>query len=276
MTHAADALAESGSGTANDTIVVRGVTKSFQAGRGSFLALDNVDLELERGSFTTLFGPSGCGKTTLLRILAGLQSQDEGEVSLFGQTPEAATKDKNIAWIPQSSALLPWREVRANAVLSQVVNKRADRNRSRVRVDQDVETVLSEMGLRDFARSRPSQLSGGMRQRASLARGFVHGAPVMLMDEPFSALDEFTREALRYKLLHMWELLRKTVVFVTHSASEAVLLSDRVVVMTARPGRVHRIIDIDLPRPRDADLERSLEFHEKVTEVRNALQEGWS
>jgi NitT/TauT family transport system ATP-binding protein len=115
-----------------------------------------------------------------------------------------------------------------------------------------------------------------MRQRASLARGFVHGAPVMLMDEPFSALDEFTREALRFKLLHMWELLRKTVVFVTHSASEAVLLSDRVVIMTARPGRVHRVIDIDLPRPRDAELERSPEFHAKVTEVRQALQEGWT
>jgi NitT/TauT family transport system ATP-binding protein len=235
-----------------------------------------VDLDLPEGSFTTLFGPSGCGKTTLLRILAGLQTQDSGTVSLFGQTPEAATKDKNIAWIPQSSALLPWRDVRANALLSQVVNKRADRGRSATRVDQEVETVLSELGLRDFARSGPAQLSGGMRQRASLARGFVHGAPVMLMDEPFSALDEFTREALRFKLLHMWELLRKTVVFVTHSASEAVLLSDRVVIMTARPGRVHRVIDIDLPRPRDAELERSPEFHAKVTEVRQALQEGWT
>ncbi|MDV6271224.1 ABC transporter ATP-binding protein [Rhodococcus globerulus] len=274
MTHAADTLA--GSTTANDKIVVRGVTKTFRAGGGSFTALDNVNLELEQGSFTTLFGPSGCGKTTLLRILAGLQCQDDGTVSLFGQTPTAATKEKNIAWIPQSSALLPWREVRANAVLSKVVNKRADRNRSSIRIDQDVETVLSEMGLRDFARSRPAQLSGGMRQRASLARGFVHGAPVMLMDEPFSALDEFTREALRYKLLQMWELLRKTIVFVTHSASEAVLLSDRVVVMTARPGRVHRVIDINLPRPRTAELERSPEFYEKVTEVRNALQEGWS
>lgn len=271
-------------GAATNRIEVRGVSKSFRAGGRSFTALDNVDLDLPEGSFTTLFGPSGCGKTTLLRILAGLQTQDEGTVSLFGQTPEAATREKNIAWIPQSSALLPWRDVRANALLSQVVNKRADRGRGRVpngapaatRIDQEVETVLSEMGLRDFARSRPAQLSGGMRQRASIARGFVHGAPVMLMDEPFSALDEFTREALRFKLLHMWELLRKTVVFVTHSAPEAVLLSDRVVVMTARPGRVHRVIDIDLPRPRDAELERSPEFHAKVTEVRNALQEGWS
>ncbi|TCN55870.1 NitT/TauT family transport system ATP-binding protein [Rhodococcus sp. SMB37] len=275
MTHIAATVTEPHP-RADSRIIVRGVHKNFGSGRDTFTALHDVDLEIQEGSFTTLFGPSGCGKTTLLRILAGLQTQDSGEISLFGQTPRAATREKNIAWIPQSSALLPWREVRANALLSKVVNRRADRRASPKRVDQEVETVLNEMGLRDFARSRPSQLSGGMRQRASLARGFVHGAPVMLMDEPFSALDEFTREALRYQLLDMWQLLRKTVVFVTHSASEAVLLSDRVVVMTSRPGRIHRIIDVDLPRPRHARLERSIEFHEKVTEVRNALQEGWS
>jgi len=135
--------------------------------------------------------------------------------------------------------------------------------------------VLAELDLGGFAEALPAQLSGGMRQRAALARGFVHGAPLMLMDEPFSALDELTREALRHQLLDMWERHRKTVVFVTHSAAEAVLLSDRVVVMTPRPGRVHRVIDVDLPRPRNRDTERSTAFHHTVTEVRDALREGW-
>lgn len=259
---------------ATDRILIRGVNKRYQTGRDTFVALDSIDLEIERGSFTTLFGPSGCGKTTLLRILAGLQRPDSGQVSLFGQTPAAAARTKNIAWVPQSSALLPWRSVRDNVLLSRSINRRADQAMSHSVSDADVDRVLAEMDLTQFARSRPAQLSGGMRQRVSLARGFVQGAPLMLMDEPFSALDELTREVLRAKLIELWQSMRKAVVFVTHSAAEAVLLSDRVVVMTARPGRIHKIIDVDLPRPRDAAVERSARFQDVVAEVRSALSEG--
>lgn len=252
------------------------VSRVFGHGKTSVTALSDVDLTIPEGSFVTLFGPSGCGKTTLLRILAGLEEHTSGEVSLFGQSPAAAGREKNIAWIPQSSALLPWKSVQQNARLSRFVNKAADKRTNELRVTQDARTVLSEMGLGQFAGSRPAELSGGMKQRASIARGFVQGAPLMLMDEPFSALDEFTREALRNQLLDMWRVLKKTIVFVTHSAEEAVLLSDTVVVMTARPGRVQTVIDIDLPRPRSLDVQNSSEFRDKVIQVRAALEKGWA
>jgi NitT/TauT family transport system ATP-binding protein len=261
--------------TTSKGVVVRGVNRVFSSGQQRVVALRDVDLVIPEGSFTTLFGPSGCGKTTLLRILAGLQQPDSGEVSIFGQPPLEAAKAKNIGWIPQSSALLPWRTVRSNALLSKAVNKQADRHPHPGRVAQEVETILAEMGLSTFARSRPSTLSGGMRQRASLARGFVHGAPIMLMDEPFSALDELTREALRDKLVDMWRLLQKTIVFVTHSAFEAVLMSQQVVVMTPRPGQIHQVINVDLPYPRNSEIDMAPEFHAKVAQVKRALNEGW-
>ncbi|RBY86814.1 ABC transporter ATP-binding protein [Blastococcus sp. TF02A-26] len=255
-------------------IRVRGVSRSFP-GRGSdVLVLDGVDLTVPQGSFVTLFGPSGCGKTTLLRILAGLQTQDEGEVRLFGQTPGQAAKDKNIAWIPQSSALLPWAGARRNADLSRRVNRRAGRRDADRRAPGDPVAVLGEMGLAGSVDLLPHQLSGGMRQRVSLARGFVQSAPLMLMDEPFSALDELTREGLRYQLLDTWERHRRTVVFVTHSATEAVLLSDTVVVMSARPGRISTVIDVDLPRPRPAGIDASPEFHRTVARLRAAVDAG--
>jgi len=224
--------------------------------------------------FVTLFGPSGCGKSTLLRIIAGLECQDFGTVTLFGQTPWRAAQQKNISWVPQSPALLPWLTIRDNALLSQRVNRRAERCPHPDRVPQNVEQVLDEMGLLDFADALPAQLSGGMRQRAALARGFVQGAPLMLMDEPFSALDELTRDALCWHLLDVWERHRKTVLFVTHSASEAVLLSDRVVVMTPRPGTIQTIIDIDLPRPRRSDIVESEAYLRLVLEVKRGLRSG--
>ncbi len=257
-------------------VVVRGVNLTFGTGTKRVEALTDIGLTIAEGSFVTLFGPSGCGKTTLLRILAGLQEPNSGEVSIFGRPPARAAAAKNIGWIPQSSALLPWRDVRSNALLSKVLNKRADRRAHPDRVQQPVETILNDLGLAGFSRSRPSTLSGGMRQRASLARGFVHGAPIMLMDEPFSALDEFTREALRDNLVQMWRQHNKTIVFVTHSAFEAVLMSQKVVVMTPRPGRIHTVIDVDLPYPRDADIDLPAEFHAKVGEVKRALNDGWS
>ena len=256
-------------------ITIRNLDKLYQQGGTTTHALSSVDLTIRQGEFVTLFGPSGCGKSTLLRIIAGLETQTRGTVSLFGHTPAEASRRKNISWIPQSSALLPWLTIRDNALLSDVVNRRADRVPHPERVTQDVDLVLAEMKLSDFATALPSQLSGGMKQRAAIARGFVQGAPLMLMDEPFSALDELTRDTLRWHLLEIWEQHKKTVVFVTHSAEEAALLSDRVAVMTPRPGRISAFVDIDLPRPRTAELAESGAFHDKVNQIKRTLREAW-
>lgn len=272
----AERVIESASTANVDAITLRHVEKTYQRGGNSVDALSDVELTIERGEFVTLFGPSGCGKSTLLRIIAGLETPSSGEVSLFGQTPAVASRRKNVTWIPQSPALLPWLTIRDNALLSDFVNRRADRSPHPERVTQDVDLVLEEMKLADFARALPSQLSGGMRQRAAIARGFVQGAPLMLMDEPFSALDELTRDTLRWHLLDIWERHRKTVVFVTHSAEEAALLSDRVAVMTPRPGRIYAMVDVDLPRPRTAELAEGPGFHAKVNEIKRTLREGWT
>ncbi|OQP85350.1 sulfonate ABC transporter ATP-binding protein [Rhizobium rhizosphaerae] len=260
---------------ARDSIAVKGLAKVYGAGADRVEALGGIDLTIPRGAFVTLFGPSGCGKSTLLRILAGLEEKSAGAVTLFGQTPETAARAKNIAWVPQSSALLPWLTIRDNVLLSRRLNRRADRDPACVSRPEDADQVLRELGLADFAHHRPAALSGGMRQRAAIARGFVQGAPLMLMDEPFSALDELTRDALRLRLLEVWERHRKTVVFVTHSAAEAVLLSDRVVVMTPRPGRIEAVIDIDLPRPRGRDAADSPAFDARVRAVKDTLRRGW-
>ncbi|MDQ1131300.1 ABC transporter ATP-binding protein [Microbacterium sp. SORGH_AS_0888] len=261
--------------TSTTTIDLRGVGRTYVKGKKSVTALTGVDLTIRRGEFVTLFGPSGCGKSTLLRLIAGLDTQTSGEISVFGQTPRTASRHKDIAWIPQSSALLPWLDIRANASLSSMVNKKADRAGLTSRRPEDADALLKEVGLGDFADSRPAQLSGGMRQRASIARGFAQGAPLMLMDEPFSALDELTRDTLRIRLLELWDRHKKTIVFVTHSADEAVLLSDRVVVMSPRPGRIHRVVDVGLPRPRTWELTESPEFVAKVAEVKHVLWSAW-
>ncbi len=257
-------------------IEIRGLEKRFLGRSGTVAALDGIDLTIEEGEFVTLFGPSGCGKSTLLRIIAGLEDASSGSAAVLGDRPRAASKRKNIAWVPQTPALLPWRDVRANAHLPNVVNRQADRAGRSARRPETPDSVLAEIGLGGFSKARPSQLSGGMRQRAAIARGFVQGSPLLLMDEPFSALDEFTRETLQTKLLDLWEKHRRTVVFVTHSAAEAVLLSDRIVVMTPRPGRIQEIVDVGLARPRDGAVLGSAEFAEKVAEVKHALSQGWS
>jgi NitT/TauT family transport system ATP-binding protein len=257
-------------------VQVEHVGKRFAGSGVAVTALQDVTLDVREGEFVTLFGPSGCGKSTLLRLLAGLADADSGEVRVLGGTPKAASKRKDIAWVPQSPALLPWLDVRGNADLASVVNRAADRHRSAPRELEPVDRLLAEMGIDDVAGSRPGTLSGGMRQRVAIARGFAQGGPLLLMDEPFAALDELTRDVLRAQLLDLWQRHRRTVVFVTHSAAEAVLLSDRVVVMTPRPGRIETIVDIDLPRPRGAGIEDSPAFAAKVTEVRQALAHGWT
>ncbi len=251
-----------------------GVDKTFRSRRQVTEALRGFDLDVQPGEFVTLLGPSGCGKTTVLRIINGLVDADRGEVSVDGEDPHRARKAKHFGLVPQTPALLPWRTVEDNVRLLTEVNRRAtgptplDSSRAR--------ELLGTVGLGGFARAYPHELSGGMQQRVSLVRAFALGAPILLMDEPFAALDEITRADMRYLLLELWERAGggTTVVFVTHSVTEAVALSDRVLVLAARPGRIVHRETIGLARPRKHVVEDSPLFHEHVTRLRHALRQG--
>jgi len=257
--------------TTGGAVSVHHVSKWFTRAKLQTRALARVNLDIRPGEFVSLIGPSGCGKSTLLRIVGGLLPYDTGEVTVAGTTPEAARNSKLIGFAPQAPALLPWRTVRKNVgLLGEINHRRA--TRSSLTSDQTL-AMLKTVGLADFLERWPNELSGGMQQRVSLVRCFVLGAPVLLMDEPFSALDEITRDEMRYLLLDLWERTGSTVVFVTHSIPEAVLLSDRVLVMAPLPGRVVMEQEIDLPRPRREEVEDDPHFHHLVSEVRRALRE---
>lgn len=281
-----------------DHIVVRGLHKTYPG--TSVAALSDVGLVVPRGTFVSLIGPSGCGKSTLLRAVAGLEGFDDGSITIFGATPEEACAAKSVGLVPQAPALLPWLTVRQNVELPHKVNRRADRRRaererkhpaswaqsapsssgatatsSGLDAFADVDSLLDMVNLTDAADKHPGALSGGMQQRVAIARAFGLRPEILLMDEPFSALDEFTREALRLQLLTLWQRMRTTVLFVTHSVREAVTLSDQVVVMSARPGQVHEVIDVDLPRPRGADVLLSPQLHTIEDRVRASLQSAW-
>lgn len=248
---------------------IEGIVKSFPSGKRQNLVLDDVSLAIGRGEFVSLIGPSGCGKSTILKIVAGLMEADVGRVVIDGENVKAATRNKAIGLVPQSPALLPWRTVLSNVKLAIEINRRASQERSL----QDPEQVLRSFGLGNSLHLYPAQLSGGMQQRAAIARAFVFDPGVLLMDEPFSALDELTRDQQRLGLLRFWQSNRKAVLFVTHSVPEAVVLSDRIVVMSTHPGRVKTVIDVDLARPRGEDAYESAEFRRIETEVRAALRE---
>ncbi|WP_223359547.1 ABC transporter ATP-binding protein [Leifsonia sp. ZF2019] len=248
------------------------------------VALNDVDLSIEPGRFVSLIGPSGCGKSTLLRIVAGLESAGRGEVRVHDVTPGEAGAAKLIGLVPQTPALLPWLTVLQNVTLPQKINPGAAKRRQRIghlaergSGDQspDMLELLDRAGLADAAHKLPAQLSGGMQQRAAIVRAFGLQPDVLLMDEPFSALDEFTRESLQDQLLDLWDELKTTVLFVTHSVSEAVRMSDTVVVMAPRPGRIVDVIDIDLPRPRNQKLFEDRRFHEYEDLIRDRLRSAW-
>jgi NitT/TauT family transport system ATP-binding protein len=247
-------------------IELRDVSKSF----GELDALSPVSLEVGEGETVTLLGPSGCGKTTLLRLIAGLETPSAGEIVVNGTTPQQARRHKQIGFIPQSPALLPWRTVEANARLLLDIN----RANSPATPSASVDELLDEVGLGDFRDAYPHELSGGMQQRVGLVRAFALDAPILLMDEPFSALDEMTRTDMRHLLGRLCEPLGTTVVFVTHSIPEATFLSDRVAVMSPRPGRIAEDITIDLAHPRLPDLEDTEEFFHVTTRLRGALSDG--
>jgi len=258
-------------------IEVHGARRVYELPDLSHLvALHDVELTVRAGEFVSVIGPSGCGKTTLLRLVAGLERPDAGTIELGGRSPEKAAEDKMLGFVPQTPALLPWLSVLGNVTLPAKINKRADRRGGQdARPDTrgvEMEALLRRVGLGDALHTLPAQLSGGMRQRAAIVRAFGLRPAVLLMDEPFSALDEFTREALQEELLDLWGELGATVLFVTHSISEAVRLSDRVVVMAPKPGRITDIVDIDLPRPRSQEVVRSPEFHDHELRIRHLLR----
>jgi NitT/TauT family transport system ATP-binding protein len=224
---------------------MRGVTQRYRTGRrGDLLALDRVDLQARRGEFVSIVGPSGCGKSTLLYIVAGLLEASEGEVLVDGKKIDGPDPERGL--VLQNSSIFPWRTVEENVAFGpQMAGVAAGKRRTLTK------HYLEMVGLEKFAAFYPRELSGGMKQRIAIAQMLACGPSLFLMDEPFGALDSLSREVLQDQLLQLWERDRKTVLFVTHSIDEAVLLSDRVVVMSPLPGRVKEIVPIDLPRPRE-------------------------
>lgn len=253
--------------TPEAVIAARSLGKTFRDGRDTE-ALADLDFTLAEGEFVSIIGPSGCGKSTLLRLIGGLLNPDRGSITVSGGSPESGRRAKQFGLVPQTPALVPWRTVRDNLTLLPKLNRGHGRGPVS---DSEVDELLNAVGLTPFADALPAQLSGGMQQRISLARAFALHAPILLMDEPFAALDELTRVQMRYLLLDVWKDTGATVVFVTHSIEEAVLLSDRVLVLTARPGRLSAEVMIELERPRREGIEDSDGFHRKTAELRAAL-----
>jgi NitT/TauT family transport system ATP-binding protein len=249
-------------------IVFEGVSKTYPSQAGETEALRDVSLSVEQGEFVSLIGPSGCGKSTLLRIVGDLVSPSAGTVTVNGKRPEAARLGRDYGIVFQAPVLYDWRTVEANVRLPLEVAGRARDER-----DQRVRTLLRLVGLDGFRNHYPWQLSGGMQQRVAIARALVTNPPILLMDEPFGALDEMTRERLNGELLNVCSETGATVLFVTHSISEAVFLSTRVVVLGPRPGRIERVVDVDLQRPRTEKTRALPRFFDLVTAVREHLVE---
>jgi NitT/TauT family transport system ATP-binding protein len=245
-------------------VSLRNVTKTFP--RGGVTALQDIELEVQRGEFVSLIGPSGCGKSTLLRVVGDLVQPTAGEVLVNGKTARQARVDRDYGIVFQAAVLYDWRTVAKNIALPLELLGWGRAQRAR-----RVAEMLELVELTGFERHHPWQLSGGMQQRVSIARALSFSPALLLMDEPFGALDEMTRERLNLELLRIWRETGSTVVFVTHSISEAVFLSTRVVVMSARPGRIAGIVPIDLEQPRGAETREEPRFFDLVTEVREQL-----
>lgn len=245
-------------------IVLTGVSRRYSTAGSSVLALDNINLSFPDQSFTTLIGASGCGKSTLLRLLGDLDGPTTGTVTIDGEKPSVLRKAGRIGVAFQDASLLPWRTTRANIALSlQAAGKQVNATA--------VDHLIALVGLAGFENAKPAQLSGGMRQRVSIARALVLEPQLLLLDEPFGALDELLRSTMNMELQRIWLEQRNTTVMVTHSVSEAVFLSDRVVIMGTNPGRVVEVVDIPFARPRDAALFRSAEFHEACDVISDKL-----
>ncbi|MFL5756224.1 MAG: ABC transporter ATP-binding protein [Chloroflexota bacterium] len=248
-------------------VEARGLGKTFDPDGAGVTALENVDLEVSAGEFVSLIGPSGCGKSTLLRLIGDLTDATTGEVLVNGRPARQARLGREYGMVFQAPVLMDWRTVARNVELPLEVMRfpKAERERRSSRLLRLVE-------LDDFAGKYPWQLSGGMQQRVAIARALAFDPKLLLMDEPFGALDEMTRERMNLELMRIWRETETTILFVTHSIPEAVFLSTRVVVMSPRPGRINRVIDIDLPHPRTFDTREQRRYFELVIEVREALR----
>ncbi len=260
-----------GQGSAAGPVVrIQGVDKTFsRGGRVVTKALEAIDLDVAQGEFISLIGPSGCGKSTLLRIVGDLTSPSAGTVNVNGKTAQQARRDRDYGMVFQAPVLFDWRTVEDNVKLPlEILGWDGPRRTARAR------EMLELVELSDFLQHHPYQLSGGMQQRVAIARALAFAPAILLMDEPFGALDEMTRERMNSEVLRIWQQTGTTILFVTHSIPEAVFLSSRVVVMSARPGRITRIVDVDLSQPRTEDTRESRRYFELVTEVREALRAG--
>ena len=255
--------------TEDTAIRAKGLSLTFQTGDGPVHALENVDLDIRRGDFVSFIGPSGCGKTTFLRCVADLERPTSGEITVNGMAPEEARKARAYGYVFQAAGLYPWRTIAGNVRLPLEIMgfERADQ-------DERVKQVLDLVELSGFENKYPWQLSGGMQQRAGIARALAFDADILLMDEPFGALDEIVRDHLNEHLLNLWALTNKTIGFVTHSIPEAVYLSTRIVVMSPRPGRISDVIESPLPKERPLEIRDTPEFIAVAQRVRDGLHGG--
>ncbi|SDG43080.1 NitT/TauT family transport system ATP-binding protein [Fontibacillus panacisegetis] len=248
-------------------IELQNVSMRYSADQSSTLALQDVSLKITKGEFISLLGPSGCGKTTLLRIIADLLQPSEGSVKVAGSSAKEARLSQKYGIVFQNPVLYDWRKVRDNITLPLELMKVSKQDRI-----HKAEELLELVGLTEFADKYPWQLSGGMQQRVAIARALAMEPEILLMDEPFSALDEFSRERLNEELLAIWSKIRSTVVFVTHSIPESVFLSDRVFVLSPHPGRLSAVVDIDLPRPRNKELRNDPAFFQLIATIRDSFE----
>ncbi len=264
-----EARTDAGSGPL--VVDVRDLSLTFKTSDGPVYALSHVDLQIAEGDFVSFIGPSGCGKTTMLRVIADLERPTDGQITVNGVSAEEARLNRSYGYVFQAAALYPWRNILRNVTLPlEIMGVPAAERRDRAR------RYLELVNLAGFEKKFPWQLSGGMQQRASIARALCFDPALLLMDEPFGALDEIVRDHLNEQLLQLWEKTGKTVVFVTHSIPEAVFLSSKIVVMSPRPGRVIDVIHNDLPRQRTLDIRESPAFLSVAHRVRQGLRAGHS
>jgi NitT/TauT family transport system ATP-binding protein len=256
---------------AGGVIDIRDLSLTFDTNDGPVQALSGIDLSVAHGEFVSLIGPSGCGKTTLLRVIADLERPTAGRISVNGRAPDEARRTRCYGYVFQAPALYPWRTIARNVALPLEVMGVPSAERA-----ERVGRNLALVNLTGFERKFPWQLSGGMQQRASIARALSFDPDLLLMDEPFGALDEIVRDHLNEQLLKLWAKTGKTVIFVTHSIPEAVFLSTRIVVMSPRPGRIHDVVDCSLPRERSLDIRETPEFLAIAHRVRRGLRAGHS